>query len=276
VGLYKSTDGGVDWTYILLSPAPGQSNGQDVYYPQIDPYNSSHLILTGHENPTLYQSFDAGNTWSSITLNSGMTGSLSTGGTAFAYFVNTGNSTTTANTWLWIEQGTGGYIGTWRTNNAGSTWTQVNSNEHGHGTSALYQPCAAGGSCATAGTIFMGGVYFQAVGGYSSGIIFSNDYGVTWNWAASKGQFGSFGANVITGTSKNLYAANGAALEISTTASIDFMTSPLPGTGATWTMGSNPSSWTWGVGNFAVVNDGTHNIVLATTWGSGLWRYVEP
>jgi len=45
-------------------------------------------------------------------------------GTAFVYFLNTGTASTTANTWLWIMQGTGGGVGTWKTTNGGTTWTQ--------------------------------------------------------------------------------------------------------------------------------------------------------
>lgn len=277
LGLYKSTDGGVDWTYITLSPAPGQSGAQDIYYPQPDPYKGNHWIITGHENPTMYESFDTGATWTQIPLASGMTGSASSGGTAFAYFVNGTAADTNGycQTYIWIMQQTGGNVGTWRTANgtAGTpTWAQVNSNEHGHGTSSMYQPN-------TTGTIFMAGAYFNAVGGFSSGIIVSQDYGATWNWASSNAQWGNFGANLIAGDSSVLYAANGAALEISSSGAIDYITSPSPGTGATWTNPStitNPTSWTWGVGNFLIVNDGTHNIVLVTTWVDGIWRYVEP
>jgi hypothetical protein len=117
-GLFKSSNGGVDWAQITISPLPG--NRQDVYPPQIDPYNASHLLMPGHEQNALLQSFDAGATWSSVTMTAGM--QAYNGGTGFIFFVNTGNSGTTANTWLWIQQWTSNTVGTWRTTNGGSTW----------------------------------------------------------------------------------------------------------------------------------------------------------
>jgi hypothetical protein len=166
-GLFKSTDGGVDWKLENVAPAerggtPIPVGQQDLYYPQIDPYNANHLIITGHESNWIAESTDGGVTWTALNEPPPSPAT----GTAFMYFINTGVAGTagnhssggTANTWIWIAQGVGG--------GAGATWTQPSS--------------------------------------------FPN------------------------------------------------------------------SSWTWGAGQFAVVNDGTHNILIGAMWVNGIWRYVEP
>lgn len=272
IGFFKSINGGVDWTNYS-TPLAGGSLGthgteQDLYYPQIDPYNSSHLIMTAHEQPFMFESLDGGHTWSNITLTPTM--SSAGGGTSFAYFVNTGVAGTasnkasggTANTWLWLEQGTGGSVGTWRTTNGGNSWTQVSTNEHNHGTSSIYQPN-------TTGDVFMAGVY--AAQGW--GVLHSSDYGVTWTNVTSA-NFGSMAQNIVIGTNKFIYSNNGAALPVGS----NFIQAPVPGTSGTWTAPSAypNASWPWGAGQFVVVNDGSHNILLAANWVGGVWRYVEP
>jgi hypothetical protein len=267
IGFFKSTDGGVNWTYYNTPLSTGtvgtHGKEQDLYYPQIDPYNSNHLLMTAHEQPLLFQSFNGGQTWSTVTLAGAMSTGQASSGTAFAFFVNTGNATTTANTWLWIMQGTGGTVGTWRTANGGSSWKQVNTAEHNHGTSQIYQPN-------TTGDVFLPEVYGTATG-YSAtnawGILHSTDYGQTWSLVGTEGS-----ENVCTGTSKNIYCNNGAALAVGS----NYQVSPVPGTGKTWTKPTPPSAWTWGTGQFVVVNDGTHNIIISANWTAGLWRYVEP
>jgi hypothetical protein len=275
VGFFKSVDGGVNWVNYSTPLASGTigSHGteQDLYYPQIDPYNPNHLIMTAHEQPFLFESLDGGQTWANLPLAANMLTSNSATGTAFIYFVNTGVAGTagnkssggTANTWLWIEQGTGGFVGTWRTNNGGNTWTQVSTNEHNHGTSSIYQPN-------TTGDIFMSGVY--AAQGW--GVMHSSDYGVTWSNVTAAQFGGGLSQNVIIGTNKNLYSNNGAALAVGS----NMISSPLPGTGSTWNVQAVApnSTWTFGTGQFAVVNDGTHNVLVGAMWNGGIWRYVEP
>lgn len=257
IGYFRSTNGGVDWTNF---DTPLPSGRKDVYYPQINPYNANHLIMTGHEQAALVQSTDGGATWTSVNMDTGMLAAST--GTAFAYFINTGSSGTTATTWLWIGQGTGGTIGTWRTTNSGTSWTQVNTAEHNHGTSSLYQPN-------TTGDVFLAQIYGTAAGFSATnawGVLHSSDYGATWALVGIEGA-----QNVVTGTSKNLYSNNGAAIAVGN----NYETSPVPGTGATWTQPTIPT-WAWGTGQFCVVNDGSHNILIAANWVAGLWRYIEP
>ena len=121
MGFWKSVDGGVNWVnYPLVPPLPST---QDVYPPTVDPYNPNHLLMAAHEQDYLLQSNDGGHTWATVTLNSGMLGDPVN--TAAIFFINTGNASTTANTWLWIAQISGGLYGTWRTSNGGTVWKKV-------------------------------------------------------------------------------------------------------------------------------------------------------
>jgi hypothetical protein len=54
-----------------------------------------------------------------------------------------------------------------------------------------------------------------------------------------------------------------------------FQTAAQPGTG-NWVRPGTPSGMTQGPAQVAVVNDGTHGIIVGAMWNSGLWRYVEP
>jgi hypothetical protein len=254
LGFWKSVNGGVDWTNYYLSPLP--SNRQDVYPPVIDPYNPNHLLMCGHEQDYLIESFDGGQTWSNVTLAGGM---LENGGTGYVFFINTGNSSTTATTWLWLAQQSGGKYGTWRTTNSGATWTQVDLNEHPHGSSTIYQPD-------NSGVVYMAGAY--SVLGW--GVLRSTDYGQTWAHVG-----GTSNETVVVGTPKNVYSMFGYPIGIGGVTSASFELASQPGTG-TWASPATPSAMSQGPGQIAVVNDGTQNILVGAMHNVGLWRYIEP
>lgn len=264
-GLFKSTNSGVDW--VQENIAPLASNRQDVYPPQIDPYNASHLVMSGHEQNYVLESTDGGTTWSSVPLatTGGPSGNGmidATGGTGFTFFINTGSSTTTATTFLWIAQWNNNTYGTWRTTNDGTLWTFVETNEHPHGTSQIYQPN-------TTGDLFMAGLGSSL----GSGILHSSNYGATWALVGT-----STNESLVWGTSKNLYAIYGWAIGLGSSVSADYQTAPLPsaGGGGTWTNGTVPSGIYQGGGHVDVVNDGSHNILVGAMWGAGIWRLIEP
>jgi hypothetical protein len=251
LGFWRSTDGGVSWTNFNV--APGGSR-QDFYQPTVDPYNPNHLLMAGHEMNLLVQSTNGGQTWTNIPMTSGM---LQNGGTAFIFFVNTGSAATTANTWLYIAQASGGGIGTWRTADGGSTWTKVDNNEHPHGTSQFYQPD-------TSGVIYMAGVY-SALGW---GVLRSTDFGQTWTHVGAAAN-----EAVVFGSPTHIYSmwswACGAC-----TVDPAIEAAPSPGTTG-WMSGSTPGGMTAGASQGAVVFDGTRYVIVTANWLAGLWRYAE-
>ena len=252
LGFWRSTDGGVSWTNFQVTPTPGR---QDYYAPAVDPYDSNHLIMAGHEMDALVQSTDGGTTWTSISLDPGMD---ENGGTGFITFINTGNAGTTRITWLWMGQQTGGTIGTWRTTNGGTSWTQVDTGEHPHGESQIYQPD-------NNGVVFMAQVY-SALGW---GVLRSTDYGQTWNHVGGTGTQG-----IVYGTPNNVYsdwswACGGCTVDPG------FQFAPLPGTG-TWSSIATPAGMAMGPAQVATTFDGSNYILVGANWLSGLWRYVEP
>jgi fibronectin type 3 domain-containing protein len=254
LGFWKSVDGGLNWTNYFV--APSGSSRQDYYPPVIDPYNPNHLLMAGHEQDYLVESVDGGQTWTNVTMASGM---LENGGTGAIFFINTGNASTSSNTWLWMAQQSGGVYGTWRTANGGTTWVQVDTNEHPHGASQIYQPD-------NNGVVYMAGAY-SALGW---GVLRSTDYGQTWTHVGLTSN-----ETVVTGTPNNVYSMYGYPIGIGGVNNPSFELATQPGTG-TWAAPGTPSGLTQGTGQICVVNDGTNNILVGAMWNSGLWRYVEP
>jgi hypothetical protein len=254
IGFSRSTNGGVSWTHVNIGPAP--AGRQDVYPPSVDPYDGRHLVMTAHEQDGIYQSTDQGLTWTSVPIDAGM---HSSGGTGYAFFINTGAAATTRNTWLWIEQGTGGAVGTWRTTNSGANWTKVSNNEHPHGNAQIYQPDSSG-------VVYMAGVY--AAGGW--GVLRSTDYGVTWTNVVS-----GLSEAIVYGTPNKVYGQYGWACGAGCTVPPSLEASLQPGkTG--WGSAATPAGMTQGPGQAAVTNDGSNYIILTANWSAGIWRYVEP
>jgi photosystem II stability/assembly factor-like uncharacterized protein len=249
LGFWESNDGGVSWTNYNIAPlAAGR---QDVYPPVGDPYDPNHLLMCGHEQDFVVQSTDGGHTWTNVQLASGM---MEPGGTGAIFFINTGNAGSTAKTWLWIAQQSGGIYGTWRTDDGGATWTQVDLNEHTHGSSQIYQPD-------TSGVVYMAGAY-SALGW---GVLRSADYGQTWTHVGFNGNM-----TTVAGTSENVYAMLSAGGNPPT-----LQVAAQPGTGV-WATPATPAAFTIGSAQIAVVNDGSHNVLVGASWNAGLWRYVEP
>jgi hypothetical protein len=242
IGFWKSVDAGVNWTKYNVAPG---GNRQDYVQPAIDPHDPNHLIMVGHEFDSTVESTDGGQTWTAVPLNNGM---LQNGGSAYGFFIDTGNATTTRTTFLWM----GGNAGTWRTTDSGTTWTQVDKNQVPGGTAQIYQPDANG-------VVYMAG-FNSALG---SGVLRSSDYGQTW---AHVGQIAN--EEIVTGTPKNVYAMYGQA------PNPNFEVASQPGTGQ-WILPGTPTALL-SAAQFAVVNNGTNNILVGAMWASGMWRYVEP
>ena len=250
MGFWKSTDGGVSWTRYTV--APGGSR-QDFYPPVVNPYNPNHILMAGHEMNLLVQSVDGGQNWTAVPTAGGMN---QNGGTAAIFFINTGNAATTATTFLWLAQAAGGVVGTWRTSNGGGAWTRVDSNEHPHGTSQLYQDAN--------GTTYMAGIY----SGLGWGVLRSTNYGQTWTHVGSTSN-----AAVVFGTPYNVYAQWSWACGRCTVAT-SAQKAPAPGVSG-WASAPTPSNMAAGAAQAAVVFDGTRYVIVTANWSAGLWRYAE-
>lgn len=251
-GFWSSTDGGTNWTQYNVVPLA--SGRQDVYPPTVDPYDPSHLLMAGHEQNVIVQSTNGGQNWTNIPMASGMN---ENGGTAFLWFIDTGSSATTRNTWLYMAQGTGGVVGTWRTSNGGASWQRVESNEHPHGNAQIYQTSPGG-------ALYMAGVY----GTQGWGVYRSTDLGQTWTHQGN----GSSEA-IVFGTPNNVYAAFGWACGFGCNVDPSIQAAPQPGT--SWTSVARPSGMGQGPAEAAITFDGSSYIVVTANWGAGLWRYVE-
>ena len=251
LGFWKSTDDGVSWTRYIVGPGRDQQN---FYPPTVDPYNADHLIMAGHHRSMIVRSVDGGRTWTEAPMAPGM---KQGGGTGAIFFINTGDPATTADTWLWTAEGTGGKIGTWRTADAGATWTRVDSNEHPYGQMQIYQPD-------TTVVLYMPGIY-SVLG---SGVLRSTDFGQTWRHVGN-----TFGQAVVFGTPKTAYAmyawaCGGCNLDP------NLQAAPAPGiTG--WERVPRPPEMAIGAAQTATVFDGTNHIIVTANWRAGLWRFVE-
>ncbi|HEX4354336.1 MAG TPA: hypothetical protein VHZ95_15510, partial [Polyangiales bacterium] len=252
LGFWSSTDGGIDWTRYAVAPGGAR---QDFYPPVVDPYDATHLLMAGHEMNVLVESIDAGHTWTSVSTDSGMN---QNGGTASVFFIDTGDASTTRRTFLWIAQQSDAY-GTWRSADAGASWTRVDKNEHPHGLSQIYQPDDRS-------VVYMAGAYSTL----GWGVLRSHDYGKTWDHVGIAGN-----EAVVFGTQKTVFAMTSGAVGLGSTLDPNYEIAAQPGSG-TWTMPGTPSAMKIGAAQAAVSHDGEHAIIVTANWSAGVWRYVEP
>jgi hypothetical protein len=248
-GIFKSVDGGVTWTSYAV-PFGGNTNA-DPYSPQVDPYDSRHIISGMHEANGVVESTDGGVTWRDVT------GNMSGGISWYPFFINTGSASTTRSTWVAISQVTDGSTGTVRTTNGGASWSKVSGNEHPHGGAQIYQ--------AGSGPVYMGGVY--AAGGW--GILKSTDFGQTWSHVGAV----TSESNLFA-TPNHIYATCTGA----TTGLNDPHFQIGDPSGTTWTSQTVPPGMTNGPKNAAVTYDKSMGkyVLIGGCWNAGLWRYVEP
>jgi hypothetical protein len=240
MGFWRSTDGGVSWTQIRLP----DKYGQDAYSISVDPYDGAHVLMGYHEAIGLVESSDAGSTWTPITP-------ADPGISVYPFFIDTGDPATTRKTWLTIGQ-TGALQ---RTTDGGASWKQVETLQHAHGCSTMFQ--------AGEGVEYVAGLY----GTKGNGVYRSADYGATFDLVAGATE------NGVTGTASTLYAsyawANSGGLDPA------LMTAPRsPGT--SWSVVATPSGMTNGWKGVAVSFDGTHHVIVSGNWNAGFWRYIEP
>jgi hypothetical protein len=247
VGPWKSINGGVDWAPISVTPA-GSFN--QFYHPAIDPYDPNHLLMNAHGMNLLLQSLDGAQSWSAVSTDPAMQDNI-----PVVVFIDTGVAATTRNSWLWIASAHGGSVGTWRTENGGTQWTHVDSNEHSDGTTELYQPD-------TSGILYVPGQY--------AGVMRSADYGRTFTRV---GQMTP--ETIVFGTAKHIYAGYGWAIGANMSFNPNLEITDSAGTGE-WTAVAAPTGMSQGPAHAVVVNDGAHSVFITANYNGGIWRYVEP
>ena len=124
-GVYRSTDGGVNWEQVLfVSPAAGAvdlimdpTNPRIMYASTWNIRRTPYSLSSGGEESGLWKSTDGGDTWDEITRNEGLPE-----GTVGIIGV-TVSPVNPERVWAIIESENGGVF---RSENGGETWTLIN------------------------------------------------------------------------------------------------------------------------------------------------------
>jgi hypothetical protein len=235
-GLYKSTDGGVNWTQMLpLSVA--QATSPSIYSIAINPANPRHLLLGSHQpwgypnSAGILESRDGGASW---TVHRAIS---SWGWGHNVMFID-------STTWLLATQSDG----FWRTTDSGRTWNRV-SNElmmHGGGT-LLRTP--------------NGALYTGA----SRSMLRSTDNGATWRRVGPESSDGFYDI-VSDGTYLYMQRSN-TGLPVSPPS--PYYISPISD-GVNWS--AQPGGQTFENGPFGMVYDSVNGVIVSSNWLGGLWR----
>jgi photosystem II stability/assembly factor-like uncharacterized protein len=246
-GFWISTDAGNTWSTPPGFNQVAASTGyfiNDLYGLATEPENFNHLLLTSHaawewgdpqigNNSGVLESTDGGMNW---TVHLPMDGFGYGNGIGFLY--NPAKSVGDKYTWLFGSQGSG----YWRTTNAGTSWTKLNTTTQTHGGCQVYAASS-------------GAFYVTAY----TGIYRSTDVGASWQIInGSNGLPGAYFLGII-GDGNNLYTcgSEGGA----------FYTS-LESDGLTWKKLNNQ---TFSSGPMKMAYDEMNGIVYASCSPDGLW-----
>ncbi len=251
-GVWKSVDGGVNWTNVwdnnIYAP-DGVTNifsdvGSDIHVVQIvDPYDKNHLIATLHSywgtgnNNGVFETTDGGGKWivhKSQTFNFQPHSDIIFAVDAKTWVVTPGDITQPMQ----------------RTTDGGATWNPIGlPPERSIGRNFVFV-----GSTIYSGTDYSGSVYK------------STDRGASWSSTGSGGK-----SSWVTATATTLYAGSGYGYAAG---AAQVLHAPL----------NNDTAWVSDTpagmmqdGSYAVTTfDGSHYVIIAAQQRSGIWRYVEP
>ena len=242
-GVFKTTDGGVDWTQILTpnitSVAP---SGGVMGYIGMDPNDSLHLLVGWHAvcaapfNQACYaETTDGGNTW---TMRNGEASWVGGEGSSYEIISN--------DAWMFTSQSNGA----WLSQDQGTTWNQIPNILGQHSLGDLYR--------AANGTVY------HAEG---NGVFQSIDGGVTWTQVLNMGLLLG-----LSGDGTSLYASAGYPYNPPGNGLyLPYLTSPQAApTTSSWTTINSPQMRNGGV----LVSDPTRHILYSSNLNSGLWRLV--
>jgi photosystem II stability/assembly factor-like uncharacterized protein len=238
LGFWVSNDGGDSWAQPdgFTAKANNSDDGwvNDVYDVKADPADFNHVLLTFHSpwafksDAGVLESKDGGNTWIRHVPGAWGTGHS-------IWFMNS------STTWLLGTQ-TAGY---WRTEDSGTTWSQVSTQDMQHGgTSAFWSK---------SGVLYVGAV---------SQILRSTDEGKTFDLVGPSTADGYY-AIVSDGTSMYTAHANTGG---STDPGGYFVSDEADGT--SW-MPFNDQ--TFSDGPYRMAFDPVNSVIYSANWNAGVW-----
>jgi hypothetical protein len=252
-GVWKSTNGGVDWTNVWNNNVylpDGVTNisadvGGDIHEILIpDEAGPNHVLATLHgyfgkgDNNGVFETTDGGVKW---IVHKGQTFAFQPHSDILTYFDR--------NTWI-VCHGVG-YPTTemYRTIDGGLTWSVV-----GTQSNMIGRAFSITGSTMYAGTDFNGGAYK------------SPDKGITW----TKLPLTANQVSWVVPTATKVYAS-------SAYTSAPHIWHASLSDDSKWVDDGIPEGMTGnGANSPGVIFDGSHYIIIAAQQSGGLWRYVEP
>jgi hypothetical protein len=253
-GLWKSTDGGTNFTSIWadnIFSVGGQNISKDVGIDvstvlQPDPNDVDHLLVYMHANSAsgisgIFESTDGGGKW---TLHES---------TLFSFEPhNSIVSTISAKTWMVFPGTVSSSTHCYRSSDAGVTWADMG-----------VAPMRGMG----AHILVIGGTVYSA-SDYNSGIAKSLDDGKTWALIPNTGGATSW----LVASDTKIYTSSG---RYDSTVPPKFEHTGI-GDGVNWSIEEMPAQMTSNGTGAVMVNDGVHHMIIALQRASGIWRYVEP
>ena len=275
-GLYKSTDGGDTWRYVM-TPEHNKAMTPDFYSVTIDPApgNNQHILATFHSgwnftgNAGIAESPNGGKDWVLWAPKSlqgkipdfDNTGSRQTtihytlpdaGAGHNVFFLgkkDNGDPDTEGKYWIWATQGAGFF----RTIDGGMTWNPVVS----VGSETFSMMHGAGGMYrATNGVLYMGANRY---------LLRSTDNGASWaNAGVTSTQDGY---NDVIGDGTFLYAIPANAPMNGSGKSSYYVS--LETDGQSWVK-YNDQTFESGAMHFAF--DAANGVIFSSNWSAGLWR----
>ena len=248
--LWKSVNGGVDWTDVVASSAwypylygsDADHNNSFVNNVSMDPNNPLHLVAMSHgncnpmyPNGCIAETTDGGATWSNIVS---MPQPWSEKG---------GVQIIDATTWIW--GGGDQQLGLYVTKDNGQTWTQAVPGGSGDGVGEL--------STQSLARAVDGAYYIPSL----EGVLRSTD-GLAWTRAWQPLNAGNAVVMAVAVTATTIYASDG-----------EFYSAPL-GDYATWAPMTSPATQDDPAEFLAL--DEAHHVLYASCWAGGVFRFGVP
>jgi hypothetical protein len=226
-GFWVSHDAGASWQ---------RKKSDDLTSRSIDPLDFNHVLVGTHNfMPSLFETKDGGDTWTSIPVPFGDGGS-------FGVRMLFDPATRQGDNRTWLLHGPGH----WRTSDAGATWTQVSDIGAVHGGDAqFYAP---------------NGVLYS---GAWDGMALSRDNGVSWERITQGIAHGSFQTGISDGTRLFTMQTNnwGTDVALLTSAATDGQSwQPYADGTQKFTLGAN-----------GLYLDAKNRILYSTNMAAGLW-----